>query len=315
MTLENILIALNVMLPVFFTIVTGAFLRKTHLLPKSILKDLNNLCFKCFLPLLLFKNVYSTDFSQIFDPRLIGFALISIIIMFSLLCWLIPKLVASPAQQSVVIQGFYRSNYVILGIPIVGNIYGSDNIAVITMLVAVVVPVFNVLAVLLFEKFKGGHQYDLKQLLLGIASNPLIIGSLSGLLFNALQLSFPMAVAQTIDSISGIALPLALLILGADLDLNARTTDYRLLTLTVLGRLVIIPAIFLPIAIAFGFHGQALASLTILYAAPSAVSGYVMAQNANADYHLAGQVVAITSLLSCLTLFIIIALEKHFLLI
>ena len=83
--MENILIALNVMLPVFFTIVTGVFLRKIHLLPKSLLKDLNNLCFKCFLPLLLFKNVYSTDFGQIFDPHLIGFALISIIIMFSLL--------------------------------------------------------------------------------------------------------------------------------------------------------------------------------------------------------------------------------------
>lgn len=173
-----------------------------------------------------------------------------------------------PAQQSVVIQGFYRSNYVILGIPIVSNIYGKDNIAVITMLVAVVVPIFNVMAVLLFEKFKGGRGYDLRTLLLGIVTNPLIIGSVLGLVCNALRLTFPTAVDQTIASISGIALPLALLILGADLDLSARTTNYRLLTFTVLGRLLIIPALFLPIAVLAGFRGQALASLTILYAPP-----------------------------------------------
>lgn len=313
--MDNILISLNVMLPVFLTILIGALLCKVHLLPKTMIKDLNNLCFKCFLPLLLFNNVRATDFRQIFDLRLISFALISIVIMFTLLCWLIPKLVSSPAQQSVVIQGFYRSNYVILGIPIVSNIYGKDNIAVITMLVAVVVPIFNVMAVLLFEKFKGGRGYDLRTLLLGIVTNPLIIGSVLGLVCNALRLTFPTAVDQTIASISGIALPLALLILGADLDLSARTTNYRLLTFTVLGRLLIIPALFLPIAVLAGFRGQALASLTILYAAPSAVSGYVMAQNANADYHLAGQIVAITSILSCLTLFIIIAVEKHFVLI
>lgn len=313
--MNNILISLNVMLPVFLTILIGVLLRKAHLLPKSMTKDLNNLCFKCFLPLLLFNNIRSTDFRQIFDLRLISFALISILIMFTLLCWIIPKLVVSPAQQSVVIQGFYRSNYVILGIPIIGNIYGADNIAVITMLVAVVVPVFNVMAVLLFEKFKGGNRYDLKNLLLGIATNPLIIGSVLGLVCNAMHLAFPTAINQTIASISGIALPLALLILGADLDLSARTTNYGLLAFTVLGRLIIIPALFLPIAVLFGFRGQALASLTILYAAPSAVSGYVMAQNAHADYHLAGQIVAITSLLSCFTLFIIIALEKHFTLI
>lgn len=313
--MDNIILSLNIMLPVFLTIVIGCLLRKCSLLPRHMTKDLNNLCFKCFLPLLLFNNVRLTDFRQIFNPELIGYALVSILLMFFALCWIIPRLITSPTQQSVVIQGFYRSNYVILGIPIIGYLYGPNNVSTITMLVAAVVPLFNALAVILFEKFNGRQRHNFKQLLQSVASNPLIIGSFLGLLVNTAGITFPYVIDQTISSISGIAIPLALLILGADLDMDGRTTNYRLLIATVAGRLLIIPAIFLPAAIIAGFRGEALASLAVLYAAPSAVSGYIMAQNAEADHHLAGQVIAITSLLSCFTLFILIIILKHFCLI
>lgn len=308
--MENILLSLNVMLPVFLTIITGVFLQKINLLPKRIIKDVNNFCFKCCLPLMLFNNVRATDFTQTFDLKLIGFAAGSILILFIMLCVFIPRFILVPEKQSVVIQGFYRSNYVIFGIPIIANIYGNDNVATITMLIAVIVPMFNLLAVILFEKFNRAGNYNLGKLIINILKNPLIVATFCGFLVTFLGIPLPTAVDKTLKDIGAMAVPLALLILGADLDLNKQATDYKLLTLTVLGRLLLVPAIFLPISVAFGFRGEALAALLVLYASPAAVAGYVMAQNAGADHHLAGQIVVFTSLLSCLTFFILIAFFK-----
>ena len=245
--------------------------------------------------------------ANIFEWHLIGYAVASVLFLFAALLWLVPKLVERPEQQSVVIQGIYRSNYVILGIPIVGNIYKGDNIATITMLIAIIVPLFNLLAVYLFERFNGQNQHNPLKMLGSIARNPLIVATALGMLYTLTGVQFPGFLNDTLADLAGITIPLALLILGADLDLNLQNTQVPYLTAVTCCKLLVVPLLFLPPAIALGFRGQALASLLAMYASPAAVSGYIMAQNENADHHLAGQIVVITSILSCFTLFIWIA--------
>lgn len=304
---QSILLSLNVMLPVFLTIMLGAFLQKIGILPRRMIRDLNRLCFKCLLPVMLFNNVRDTDFRQHFEWHLIGYAIITVMILFSFLLWLVPKVVERPEQQSVVIQGIYRSNYVILGIPIVGNIYAGESIATITMLIAIIVPMFNLLAVYLFERFNGENQHDPFKLALDVAKNPLIIATVLGMVYVITGIQFPAFLDKTLGDLASATIPLALLILGADLDLKLENTHVTYLTAAVLGKVLIVPLIFLPPAILLGFRGQALASLLTMYASPAAISGYIMAQNENADHHLAGQIVVITSVISCFTLFVFIA--------
>lgn len=310
--MESILLSFQVMLPVFLTILLGAFLQKIGLMPKRMIGDLNRLCFKCFLPVMLFNNVRATDFRQYFEWHLISYAIVSVLLLFAVLLWIIPRTVQQPEQQSVMIQGIYRSNYVILGIPIVSNIYQGESIATITMLIAIIVPLFNLLAVYLFERFNGQNKHDPMKMLGSIARNPLIIATVLGMLYTIFGIQFPTFLDATLSDLAGITIPLALLILGADLDLNLETTSVKLLVTAVIGKVLIVPLLFLPPAIALGFRGQALASLLAMYASPAAVSGYIMAQNENADHHLAGQIVVITSILSCFTLFIFIALLRQF---
>ena len=158
--MQSILLSLNVMLPVFLTILLGKILQKIGILPRRMVRDLNRLCFKCLLPVMLFNNVRETDFRQHLDLPLIAYAVITVLLLFCFLLWIVSKLVEKPEQQSVVVQGIYRSNYVILGIPIVGNIYAGESIATITMLIAIIVPLFNLLAVYLFERFNGKNQHN-----------------------------------------------------------------------------------------------------------------------------------------------------------
>ena len=305
--LQSILLSLNVMLPVFLMILLGVFLQKIGLMPRTMIRDLNRLCFKCFLPVMLFNNVRETDFRQYFEWHLIGYAIFSVLLLFAVLMWLVPRMVRNPEQQSVIVQGIYRSNYVILGIPIVSNIYKGDNIATITMLIAIIVPLFNLLAVYLFEHFNGQSRHDPWKMAGNIARNPLIIATALGMLYTLSGIQFPGFLEETLTDLGSMTIPLALLILGADLDLNLQTTQVAYLSVVTVCKLFAVPLLFLPPAIFLGFRGQALASLLAMYASPAAVSGYIMAQNENADYHLAGQIVVVTSLLSCFTLFIFIA--------
>jgi len=300
------------MLPVFLTILLGVALQKIGLLPRRMIRDLNRLCFKVFLPVMLFNNVRATDFRQYFEWRLISYAIVTVLLLFVVLIWVVPRCVQKPEQQSVVIQGIYRSNYVILGIPIVSNIYQGENIATITMLIAIIVPLFNLLAVYLFERFNGQNKHNPLKMAGSIARNPLIIATALGMLYTLLNVQFPSFLDATLADLGGITIPLALLILGADLDLHLQTTSVRLLVAVVVGKVLLSPLLFLPPAILLGFRGQALASLLAMYASPAAVSGYIMAQNENADHHLAGQIVVVTSLLSCFTLFVFIAALRQF---
>ena len=299
------------MLPVFLTILLGMFLRKIGLLPRHMVRDLNRLCFKCFLPIMLFNNVRSTDFRQYFDWYLIGYAVISVLLLFVFLVWFVPKRIDKPEQQSVVIQGIYRSNYVILGIPIVGNIYAGENIATITMLIAIIVPMFNLLAVYLFERFNGENRHNPMKMALGVARNPLILATMLGMIYVMAGIQFPTFLDQTLGDLASVTIPLALLILGADLDFNLEQTQVSYLAAAVAGKILFVPLVFLPPAILLGFRGQALASLLTMYASPAAISGYIMAQNEHADHQLAGQIVVVTSLLSCFTLFVWIAVLRE----
>ncbi len=91
--------------------------------------------------------------------------------------------------------------------------------------------------------------------------------------------------------------------------------NLRSLAIGVLGKTIIVPLLTIPIAVLCGFRGIELLSLTILFASPTAVSSYTMAEAAGHDGELAGQQVVFSSLVSLLTVFLWIFALKTFALI
>ena len=103
-----------------------------------------------------------------------------------------------------------------------------------------------------------------------------------------------------------VATPLGLVSLGGFFKFSDTKRFLRQLVIIVVGRLLICPAIFLPIFIAMGFRDVELMALAAMMGAPIAVSSFIMAQQQGADADLAGQSVAFTTLLSVFTMFLII---------
>ena len=169
------------MLPLLFLILVGQGVRRLKLCDERTLKQMNQLVFKLFLPCTLFNNILSTDLKTVLQPQLLMYAAVCVLIACGAGWLVMPRITADPRKQGVMIMNTYRSNAVLFGMPIVQLIYGDSQLGVMSMLIAVIVPLFNILAVIVLESFRGGKA-RLSRLVGGIVTNPLIIASALGLL-------------------------------------------------------------------------------------------------------------------------------------
>jgi len=303
--MENFLLALNVVLPIFFIMTLGFFLKKIQMVDENSLNIMNRLVFRVFMSTLLFLNVYNIgDFSKlsIDNLKLLAYAFI-IIFIIVFLAWLIymPK-VKEKKKLSVLIQGVYRGNFVLFGLAIVDSIYGKEGLATVSLLTIVVIPTFNVLAVIILEYYSGREISKLK-LLKQVFKNPLIIATLLGISFIILKINIPKPAYKTLSDISKIATPLAFIVLGAELQIGNMLKNIKYLISVNILRLVGNPLITIGVGKLIGFQGIELVALLSMSACPTAVASYTMAKEMNADGDLAGEIVATTSMLSIFTIF------------
>ena len=184
---------------------------------------------------------------------------------------------------------------------------GDGGVA--AMMVAAVIPTFNILAVITLEIFRGG-KFDVKRILLGVLKNPLIWGCAIGYALMKSGLTLPSFVNSTIDKLAVVASPLALFVLGAAIRPGKLKGNMKALFASVTGRLVLSPLVMLPIAYALGMRGAQFATLMIVFGSPTAVSSFTMAEQMGGDPDLAAQQVALTTIFSSITMFAMIFIFK-----
>lgn len=302
--MQNFLISFNVVCPIFIMMLLGLFMKRIKLLSDTTVKQINTAIFKVFLPMMIFKNVYESEIAEIFNPKLIMFAVVCVIICIAVLFIIVPAVEKDNSRRGVLIQGIFRSNFVIFGIPVSEALCGDAVSGSAAVLIAVIIPIFNFMAVVTLEVFNGNKPNILK-IIKAIATNPLIIGSLLGIAVNFSGIRFPTVIETSIKNIASIATPLALVMLGASINLKAIGKNILPIICGVLGKLVIVPAVFLAFAIfVFNFRGPELAILISLFASPAAVSSFTMAQQMGGDGELAGQLVMFGTVVSVFTMFL-----------
>ena len=308
--MENFILSFNVVTPLFLIMSLGYYLKYIKLLDKQTLNVMNSVCFKIFLPILLFFNIYQSDVKSSFNINLIIFSVSSIVILFIILCFLIPEIEKDNKKRGVMIQGIFRSNFVIFGMPIATSIYGEGNIGTTALLIAVIVPLFNLLSVISLELFRDG-EINFKKILKGIITNPLIIASAIGILFVTLNITLPTFVEKSISDIAKIATPLSLILLGGSFSFSHIKEYLKHTVIIVLNKLIFVPLIFIPISIKLGFRGIELLTILLIFAAPVAVSTFQMSKQMDGDSILAEQSIVFTCLFCIPTVFLwIVALKQ-----
>jgi predicted permease len=216
---------------------------------------------------------------------------------------ILSSIIKDKKKCSVMIQGCFRSNLILFGIAIATSIYGEEHIGKVSLLAAFIVPLYNVLAVVLLEYYRGSKVHP-KQIIVNIFKNPLIIAALSAFLLLILRIKLPDLLLDPMADMSKVATPLAFIVLGGTFRFSRLACNLKHLLTVVLGKLILLPAIVFIIAIQLGFHGEALVALIGAFASPTAVSSFTMAVEMDADGELAGQIVVFTSIISILSIFL-----------
>ena len=300
--MENLLMSFRVVFPLFLMLSLGYGIRRANIVDDYILDGCSNLVFKVFLPVMLFLSVCGTSLEKALDVRLLIFATVGIVLFFILTMLVIPLIEKSDAKRGVMVQGIFRSNFVLFGFPVTVSLCGPENTDTVLMLIAVIVPVFNVLSVIALEIFRGG-KINVGQIFTGIFKNPLIIAGVLGILVLLSGFKMPDILQKPLDDIGRTATPLALIAIGGTFKFSTLAGSAKQLIISVAGKLVVGPAIIIAAGIAFGFRGVSLAALMVLVCSPTAVSSFPMAKKMGADGALAGQIVVFTSLFSVVTIF------------
>lgn len=311
---ENLAISVNAVLPLIICMAAGYLFRRTKLVDEGFCRKCNTFCFKTFLPLMIFMNVYNSDLESAVQPGAFLFAAAAVLVIFAAAFLLIPRIVkkgsvdsagspvSAASRQAVLIQCIFRSNFVIFGYQVVANVYGAGQAAVASVMAAIVVPLYNVLAVITLEYFTNSKN-GLRPVILGIIKNPLIIGAVAALLFKLSGLTLPAPLHTGLSDMAGMATPLALVVLGGTFHFDALRRNAGALAIGTLGKIVVSPLVMVPIAAALGFRDANLLSLVIVFASPAAVNSYTMAAAYSHDPELAGQLVVVTSVLSMVSVF------------
>lgn len=295
----------------FLIIAAGILVRRCGWISSATAKEANSLCFKLFVSTLLFHNIYTADLRTIFDPFLMALCLGGIVVEWLIGMALIPRIESANPRRGVMIQSFFRTNTVLMGIPLATALYGDGNIGPVAVVCPFATLLFNMLGVITLETFRGEKPTPV-HLLKGIATNPLICAALLGTAMSLLQLRLPTVIETSVGNIAKAATPMSLVLMGASLDFRRLKSSLRNLALCTVVRLVIAPTVFVSSALALGFRGVALCTVLMVFSTPIAVNSYTMALQMDGDADLAGGLVLTTTAVSCVTLFLWIWLLKSF---
>lgn len=303
--LENFFLTLNIVLPIFLVMASGFFCRKIGLVTKENISAINKLVFRVFLPASLCQSLMKIDSANIVSPGVLTFGFVGTIAVFLAGFIFIPMIEKDNRRRGVMIQGLFRSNYAIFGIPVCEALFPQGDGGVAAMMVIATVPLFNALSVISLESFRGG-KVNIKKILLGIAKNPLIWGCVIGYLLMQFKVPVPEFATSALGKLASVASPLALFTLGGSIDLQSFRHNVKPLSIVVIGRLLAAPLSALLVAYLLGFRGPEFAVMMIVFGSPCAVSSYTMAAQMDGDAELAAQQIMLTTILSSLSMFAMI---------
>ncbi|MDR2383001.1 MAG: AEC family transporter [Prevotellaceae bacterium] len=313
--MSDFLFSINVVLPLFMLIATGYILKQLRFVSEAFLSEANNFVFKFPLPLMLFQNIRNAfDGSLItsFNTQLIVSAFTGIIVVIVILFIIIPLFEKRRATTGSLIQGIFRSNFIIYGLPLATSMYGDDAIIPISMLLGMVIPVYNIAAVVVltvFSETKSASSIS-SLIIKNIFKNPLILACIAGFIAGWLHIQFPVFIDKPVDEISKIATPLALLVMGGLFEFKGLMNNFWTVFVASLSKLIFIPLAAMIVFVSMGFRDLELAALLCLFATPTAVVSFIMSENMGCDGEISAHIVVLSTALSAITIFLFIYVLK-----
>ena len=268
--MENLIFSLNATIPIFLMMLLGMLFRKLGWMDEVFAAKMNKFVFLVPLPVLLFEQLATVDFSEVWDIKFILFCFVVTAISIT-----ISTLISLLWKDRSIKGEFIQATY-------------------------------NIMAVVVLSVFKpGNNSFDkalVKKTLKGIATNPIIIGIVVGFVWSALKLPMPLILHKTVSSIGATATPMGLMSMGATFEMKKATSKMKPTLVAVFMKLVGFCVVFLPMAALLGFRNEEMIAILVMLGSATTVSCFVMARNMGHEGTLSSGVIMMTTLLSAFTL-------------
>jgi len=301
--IDNIIFTGNVVAPVFLLVALGYFVKKINVINENFVDVTSKFVYSVSLPALVFINISEIDLSEAIDFGQIGYIYAATLITFFLI-WLISiPFIKEGKNLSVFVQGAYRSNFAIVGFAIVSKLFGNYALGKASLILAFVLPLYNILAVIILTvPLRKERKLNLEKTIIEIVLNPLIVAVMVGLPFSYYRIEIPSVINLTAGFLAELALPLALIGIGGSLNLqNIKKASGLAFTSSAI-KIILIPLLLTLGALHFGFRGLELGIMYVLFASPTAIVSFIMAEAMGANSKLAGNIVLISTVASVLTI-------------
>ena len=320
---------LNAILPVCLLIFTGYALKSWAFLRQSFWEDAEKLAYYVLFPALLISKMSTADLSQV-DIMPLASVLWLALGLSSLITLLLKSIVFNPilgmnnASFTSVYQGSVRFNTYI-GLALISNLFdaSSQALSIAVIVAAILIPVINILVVIILQCY-GKQQntpspsflnamtqsehigYTLRQVLIQISKNPLIIGCMVGIALNTSGITLTVPLQDTLNIIGSTALPIGLMTVGAALLFDHFKTHLPAIAISSIIKLLLFPCIAYGLARLLGLDQQTQQIVVIFCALPPASAAYVLAKNMGGNHQLMATLITCQTLLSSITLLLVL---------
>jgi len=293
-------------MPLFLLMVFGYLFRRAGVISESFASGVNSFVFRITLPAMLFKDLASEKFSELWDFKffLLCFFVTVASIAFS---YFISPLFATREEKAEFVQSSFRSSAAILGVGLAEEIYGRAGMTPLMIIGAV--PLYNVCSVLLLSfpatgtKGNADGKSALKKAVIGILTNPIIDGIVVGMAWSLLEIPQPVIMKKTFSYFAQLTTPLGMISLGANLQRNkGEKANVKAIVVATFLKLVGFALIFIPIAVKLGYRDDALVAILIMLASPVTVASFIMSKNMGHKGDLSAECVFFSTVLCAFTL-------------
>ena len=294
---------ITTIIPIFVIILLGWLARVFGFLRTEFIAPANRLVFYLAIPAMVFRSISRTSLGNQFDGLVVLLVLLSICTVFAI-AWLLAIMMQIPQDhRGTFIQNSFHGNLGYIGLAVAFYYLGSDGFVRASILAGFMMILQNLLAVIALQVNAPSAAASPKRgmVLLKIMGNPIIVSALAGMVVSLTALPVPLVLGRCLDILSDLALPLALLIIGASLSFETVPARLKAVLSTGLLKLLLMPAVGWTLFYVLGLESKTVLPAIILLAAPTATVTYVMAKEMHGDSEFAVVAISVNTLLSAAT--------------
>lgn len=299
--LQNFITCVNAVIPSAIYLLIGILLKTAGVVSDEDVKKFTRVVFVTLYPFIMFDNLYGKNIGENFDLLLVIYSVVFTCLQIAITWFAVSRLVKEDRNKGTMIQSAFRSNIILMGLPVGINLFGKGNVTQVALVILFVVPIYNVMSVVVLERFRGGKA-DLVRTAKNVLKNPIILGAIAAGIVMLIGIKLPVPIEQTVSTLSDCTAPIAMILLGAALNLKGFSSDRRKIAFCVASKIMIWPAIGIAGAVWLGMRDVALIAVLLMLATPTALASYAMAESMGGNGRLAGETVVISTIGACFTM-------------